>query len=107
MSREHAWPSAFALAGKRGKGYLGAPALRLQREALWPAELLLEGASQGEKIELKQPAQNRRLRPLQKQAQKTPRGRVLNVPGGRKGTYVLWAYFAFRGALQGPLRKRP
>jgi len=51
MSREHARPSAFALAGKRGKGYLGAPALRLQREGLRPAELPLESVSQEEKIE--------------------------------------------------------
>ena len=79
----------------------------LQREGLRPAVLPLERASQGEKIERKQPAQNRRLRPPKKQAQKTPRGRVLNVPGGRKGTYVVWAYFALRGALQGPLRKCP
>jgi hypothetical protein len=81
--------------------------LRLQCEAMRPAELPLERATQGEKIERQQPSQNRRLRPPKKQAQKTPRRRVLNVPGGRKGTYVVWAYFAFREALQGPLRKCP
>lgn len=72
-----------------------------------PAELPLESVFHEEKIERQQPSQNRRLRPPKKQAQKRPCGRVLNVPGGRKGTYVVWAYFAFREALQGPLRKCP
>jgi hypothetical protein len=68
------------LQGRGGRDTLG-----LQREALRPAELPLERAFQGEKIERKQTAQNRRLRPPKKQVQKTPRRRVLNVPGGSKG----------------------